>query len=84
MKLSLQMTMAFGALFGLACLAVAVTGFVSLDEIADPQLRADARGYAWFWALLGMVGFAAAATGWWLARGSASASAGKAMPQRKR
>ena len=68
MKLSLQMTMAGGLVFALVCLAVAVDGFLSLGEITDATQLADAKGFAWFWTVLGCIGLAVAAAGRWLIR----------------
>lgn len=68
MKLSLQLTTAFAAIFALACLGVAANGFLSLGDITDAAQRADAQGYAWFWALLGGIGVAVAVAGHWLTR----------------
>ncbi len=68
MKLSLQMTMAGGLVFALACLSVAVNGFLSLDDVADATQLADAKGYAWFWTVLGGIGLAVAGAGAWLIR----------------
>ena len=49
--------MAFwGALvFGLVCAAVGLHGLWSLDGITDAAVRADARGFAWFWLFLASV-----------------------------
>ncbi len=68
MKLSIQMTMVAAAIFASACLGVAIKGFTSLGDIADPIQAADARGFAWFWAFLGGVAIACGALAWWLAR----------------
>ena len=55
MKLSLQMTMIFGAIFAIGCLAVAIQGFLALGDITDPTQAADAKGFAFFWTFLGGV-----------------------------
>ena len=68
MKLSLQMTTAFALVFALACLGVAVNGFLSLGDLTDATQRTDARGFAWFWTLLGVIGVAVAAAGYWMIR----------------
>ena len=68
MKISLQMTMGIAAIFALAAFYVAFTGFFSGGDIADPQQAADARGFAWFWAFLGLVASGAALGSWWLIR----------------
>lgn len=76
MKLSLQMTMVGGLLFALVCLGVAASGFLSLGEITDATQLADAKGYAWFWTVLGGIGLAVAAVGRWLIRSDARAADG--------
>lgn len=68
MKLSLQMTTAFALVFALACLGVAMSGFLSLGELTDATQRDDARGFAWFWTLLGLIGVTVAAAGYWMIR----------------
>ena len=68
MKLSLQMTMVAAAIFGSVCLAIAIQGFLEIGDIADPVLANDARGYAWFWAFLGVVCAAMSLAAWWLTR----------------
>ena len=49
MKISAQMTVVMSAIFAVVCFAVAITGFLSLGEIADATQMADATGFAWFW-----------------------------------
>jgi hypothetical protein len=68
LKLSAQFTMVAGALFAIICFAVAVNGFMSMGEITDPNMVSDARGYAWFWAFLGVVALTFAIISWWMAR----------------
>ena len=68
MKISAQMTVVIAAIFAAICLGVAITGFTSLDEIADPTQKADARGFAWFWTFLGCVATAFGLLAWWIAR----------------
>lgn len=67
MKLSLRATMVVAAIFAAICLGVAITGFASLGDIADPTQVADARGFAWFWAFLGGVAIALGLLAWWMA-----------------
>ncbi len=69
MKFTLQATVWAGAIFGLASLGAAITGFSSLGEIADPIQHSDARGFAWFWTFLALVCGGLAALAWWMARG---------------
>jgi hypothetical protein len=76
MKLSLQATMVMGFIFSMACIAVAINGFTSIPAGADPAAVADARGFAFFWAFLGLVGFAFAAASWGILR-AAAGGAGK-------
>ena len=68
MKLSVQMTAVAAAIFAAICLGVAITGFTSLGDIADPVQRADAQGFAWFWTVLGGVATASGLLAWWIAR----------------
>jgi hypothetical protein len=60
--------MVMGAIFAILCLSVAITGFNSLGEIADPVLLADAKGFAWFWTFLASVAAAFALAAWWVMR----------------
>jgi hypothetical protein len=60
--------MVVAAIFAVLCLSVAITGFTSLGNIADPTEAADARGFAWFWAFLASVAIGLAVLAWWLAR----------------
>ncbi len=62
------MTAVAAAIFAAICLGVAITGFASLGDIADPVQRADAQGFAWFWAFLGTVSVAYGLLAWWIAR----------------
>ena len=68
MKLSVQMTAVAAAIFAAICLGVAITGFTSLGNIADPVQKADAQGFAWFWTFLGAVAAASGVLAWWIAR----------------
>jgi hypothetical protein len=60
--------MVLSAIFAVICLGVAITGFVSLGDIADPIQAADARGFAWFWTFLGSVAIALGLLSSWAAR----------------
>ena len=62
------MTIVVAAIFAIICYGVAITGFSALGDIADPMQAADARGFAWFWALLGTVAVALGAVSWWILR----------------
>ena len=67
MKLYLQATIVIAAIFAIVCFGVAITGFTSLGDIADPAQAADARGFAWFWAFLASVAIALGILAWWMA-----------------
>jgi hypothetical protein len=67
-KITLQMTMGIAAIFAVVTFYVAFTGFASVSEIADAQVAADARGFAWFWAFLGIIASATGLGSWWLIR----------------
>jgi len=54
-KISAQMTVVMSAIFAVVRFGVAITGFLSLGDIADPAQIADARGFAWFWTFLGSI-----------------------------
>ena len=64
------MTVVFAAIFAAICLSVAITGFTSLGDIADPTQTADAKGFAWFWAFLASLATAFGVLAWWIARTS--------------
>jgi len=72
MKLSLQATVIAGAIFALVCFGVAIHVFTSVTDIADPAQAADARGFAGFWAFLGLVASFFAGLAAWLIRGASS------------
>ena len=67
MKISARAATIFAVIFALGCFAVALTGFTSLGEIADPVQRGDAKGFAWFWVFLGTVGVVFGVLSWWIA-----------------
>ena len=60
--------MVIAAIFAAICLGVAITGFSSLGDIADPTEVADARGFAWFWTFLASVAIVLGLLAWWVAR----------------
>jgi hypothetical protein len=60
--------MVAAAIFAVLCLSVAITGFTSLGNIADPTQAADARGFVWFWVFLASVAIGLAVLAWWVAR----------------
>lgn len=68
MKISAQMTVIMAAVFAAVCFGVAITGFLSLGEIADPTQKADAVGFAWFWTFLASVAVVIGLLAWWIVR----------------
>jgi hypothetical protein len=66
MKISARAAAIFAIVFSIACFAFALTGFMSLSEIADPVQQRDARGFAWFWVFLGSVGVVFGGLSWWI------------------
>jgi p-aminobenzoyl-glutamate transporter AbgT len=68
LKISAQMTVIMAAVFAAVCLGVAITGFTSLSEIADPTQKADAVGFAWFWTFLASVAIVIGLLAWWIVR----------------
>jgi len=60
--------MVVAAIFAVVCLSVAITGFSSLGNIADPAEVADAKGFAWFWTFLASVAIGLALLAWRVAR----------------
>jgi len=68
MKISAQISLWGSAIFALFCLGYALSGFSSLDAMADEATRADARGFAFFSLFLAIVGIATAFASWWLVK----------------
>ncbi|HVK56845.1 MAG TPA: hypothetical protein VM532_17680 [Burkholderiales bacterium] len=68
MKISAQIAVFFAGVFAIICFSVAVTGFTSLGEITDPVRLADAKGFAWFWAFLGVVAVLFGVLSLWIIR----------------
>jgi len=68
MKITANLAALLGGVFALVCFGVAVTGFSALSDITDAQQLADARGFAWFWTFLGIVGAVCGAASWWIVR----------------
>ena len=62
MRLSIMISVVFAAV----CFSVAIIGFTSLGDIADPAQRSDGQGFAWFWTFLGTVAAAFALLGLWI------------------
>ena len=72
MKISAQMTIVMAAIFAAVCFGVAITGFTSLGDISDATQKADAKGFAWFWAFLGSIAVVFGAVGVWLMKSAAA------------
>jgi hypothetical protein len=68
MRISAQLTMVMAAIMALLCFGVAITGFTSLGEITDPEVLSDARGFALFWAFLGIIAVVFGLASWWIVR----------------
>jgi len=68
LKISIQATMILAAIFAVICFGVAISGFTSLGDIADPVQAADARGFAWFWVFLASIAIGLGLLSWWIAR----------------
>jgi len=60
--------MVVAAIFAVMCLSVAIKGFTSLGDIADPTQAEDARGFAWFWTFLASVAIGIGLLEWWMSR----------------
>jgi len=67
-KISAQMTVVMAAIFAAVCFGVAITGFLSLGDIADATQKADAKGFAWFWTFLGSVATVFGLVAVWMVR----------------
>lgn len=68
MKISAQLTVIIAAIFAVICFSVAITGFNALGSITDPARLADAKGFAWFWAFLGIIAVVLGVLGVWMVR----------------
>ena len=68
MKVTAKMSIVIAAIFAVVCFSVAINGFVSSGDIADPAQRDDGYGFAWFWTFLGVVGVVFGAVGVWILR----------------
>ena len=66
MHISPRFALLAAAPFILICLGFAINGFLSLDEITDPVLMADAKGYIGFWMFLASIAAVSGALSWWL------------------
>jgi len=70
LKFTAKFTVVMAIIFAVASFSVAFTGFTSLDTIADPVQRADAKGFAWFWAFLGTIAVVLGGLGVWVVKTS--------------
>ena len=68
MKISAKMSVIMAAIFAGICFSVAITGFISSGDIADPAQRADGYGFAWFWTFLGVIAVVFGGLGVWIIR----------------
>ena len=68
MNISAKMSVVIAAIFAGVCFSVAITGFISSGDIADPVQRADGYGFAWFWTFLGVIGVTFGALSVWIMR----------------
>jgi hypothetical protein len=68
MRLSAQMTLVVSVIFAVACFAVAINGFTQMGDITDAAQLSDARGFALFWAFLGVIGVVFGWLSWWIVR----------------
>lgn len=71
MRVTAQMSVIIAVAFAVFCFGFAVSGFSALGDISDPQQLADAKGFAWFWTFLGLVGVVFGAVGVWLVKSAA-------------
>lgn len=57
------------AIFGLACAAVAIKGFLEAAGLPDPVEHDAALGYAWFWTFLTTVAAVFGVLSWMIKEG---------------
>jgi uncharacterized membrane protein YfcA len=69
MKVTAQMAFWMSLVFGLICLAVGLNGLYQLRTITDEAIRADARGFAWFWLFLASIALLAGLLSGLMAKG---------------
>jgi hypothetical protein len=62
------MSVILAVIFATICFGVAITGFSSLKDVADPVQRADGEGFAWFWTFLGFVAVTFGILGVWIVK----------------
>ena len=69
MKVTAHFALWGSLVFAVLCIAYAGFGFSTIDTSMSDELRADARGYAWFWMFLGGIGAVIAVISWLMLRG---------------
>ena len=62
------MSIVIAIIFALIAFGVAITGYSAIGEMTDPIQIADARGFAMFWAFLGVIAVVMGALSWWIVR----------------
>jgi len=65
-QIPLRASVIISAVFAAVCFGVAINGFFSLGDIADPAQRSDGQGFALFWTFLGVLAASFALLGWWI------------------
>ena len=68
MKLSAQLTLWLSVVFGVLCLGYGIYGWTEHLNMPTGQEREDARGFAFYFMFLGMVGVAGAIISWIMVR----------------
>lgn len=68
MKISAQISIVIAAIFAVICFSVAITGFSAIGNMTDATKIADAKGFAWFWAFLGIISVIFGVLGIWIVR----------------
>lgn len=66
MQISARIALVGSIVFALLCLGFAFNGFTSLGDITDPKQLEDAKGFAMFWAFLGVVAVASGLVSLWI------------------
>jgi membrane protein DedA with SNARE-associated domain len=52
--------------FALICFGFALSGYLQLDQITDPELMGDAKGYIGFWLFLAGIAVISGVLSWWM------------------
>ena len=69
MKISAQLAVWLCAVFGLVCMAVAISGFSGASSVADAVDREASFGYAWFWTFLAVIAAVFGVLSWLIQKG---------------